>query len=245
MKNKRKDIGHGVRGLVGTSAGAALFVVCSVWGCSRGTSLPAAQAAAQDAENLRQAKSLRARAAALHANIPALAEELAQVRVHEARLTLRLQARNNGRYHVVLDDEGSRLRFFNGSRPIGAMPVNRTSVAAVPVSAPLSAAAPAVEFPPGAYRLRHIEILKTVQPGPRVPGRKASAGGNCRLYFGDESRDLWFISTARAPNQPPAPKLHRWNLASGALDSLAAALKPGDLLFIPAAGDLEETQESE
>lgn len=205
--------------------------------CSRRPSPPsAAQLARQDAENLRQAKRLREEAAALRADLPAVTAETAQLRVREARLTLRQQARNNGRYHLVLDDDGARLRFFYGSRAIGVLPVSRP--AATPSIA--AVAPPAAEFPPGAYRLRRIEILKSAQPGPRVPGRKASAGGNCRLYFGDESRDLWFISTARAPNQPPAPRLPRWNIAAGALDSLAAALKPDDPLFISAPEDRAE-----
>ena len=248
-RNRTRGLGSGVWGLAGAGTAALIFI--SNPGCSRHASASAAQLARQDAENLRQAKILREKAAALRADIPAIAEELAQVRVREARLTLRQQARNNGRYHLVLDDEGTRLRFFNGSRPIGVMPVSRvampSSPAASSVSSPMTTGAnlSPTEFPPGAYRLRRIETLKSAQPGPRVPGRKATAGGNCRLYFGDEKNDLWFISTARAPNQPPAPKLPRWNLTSGALDSLAAALKPDDLLFIPAAEDRVEAPEQE
>ena len=247
MKKMSKGLGLGAWGLVKTGAGAALFVVFWGWGCARGSAPSAAQRAAQDVENLRQAKILRDKAAALQADFPALAEELAQIRGHEARLTLRQQARNNGRYHLVLDDDGARLRFFNGSRPIGVLPLSRIPVpgAAVAASAPVPPPAATLEFAPGAYRLRRIETLKTAQPGPRVPGRKATAGGNCRLYFGDANRDLWFISTARAPNQPPAPKLPRWNISSGALDSLAAALKPDDPLYIPAVGDLEENINAE
>ena len=249
MKNKCKDLGLGAWGLVRVMAGPLLIIMS--FACTRGSSPSAAQLAAQDAENLRQAKILREKAAALRADLPAIAEELAQVRVREARLTLRQQARNNGRYHLVLDEEGTRLRFFNGSRPIGVMPVSRVAMPSSPAassgSSPITTVAglSPTEFPPGAYRLRHIETLKAAQPGPRVPGRKATAGGNCRLYFGDGKNDLWFISTARAPNQPPAPKLPRWNLTSGALDSLAAALKPDDLLFIPAAEDRVEAPEQE
>ena len=249
MKNNFKDLGPGACGLART--GALLLSVITSIACANGSLPSAAALAAQDAENLRQAKILREKAAALRADIPAISEELAQVRVREARLTLRQQTRNNGRYHLVLDDEGTRLRFFNGSRPIGVMPVSRvampSSPAASSVSSPMTTGAnlSPTEFPPGAYRLRRIETLKSAQPGPRVPGRKATAGGNCRLYFGDEKNDLWFISTARAPNQPPAPKLPRWNLTSGALDSLAAALKPDDLLFIPAAEDRVEAPEQE
>lgn len=191
---------------------------------------------------------MREKTAALNADIPALAAELAQVREHEGRLILRQQTRNNGRYHLVLDGDGARLRFFSGSRPIGVMPLSRVPVAEklTALSSPYpTASPPPLEFPPGAYRLRRIETLKTAAPGLRVPGRKATAGGNSRLYFGDDSRDLWFISTAHAPNQPPAPKLPRWNIGSGALDSLAAALKPGDFLFIAAPEDMAEMTDRE
>ncbi len=160
--------------------------------------------------------------------IPALQAEIDALKQRRARLELRQQAREGGEVHLVYDGASGKLALYKGSRQL------LLAKAEIRPAVKAKSSAPAQEPPPapGRYLIRTVQTLTPAVPLPKIKGRRATAGGNARIVFGDETHDLGFITAAASPNRPPAPKLPRWNIPVSALDSLVAAVKPETALFV-------------
>lgn len=226
-------LASGVWGL--RAAVAAVFILA---GCA--APAPAPAPAPRPAVNPAEIGKIEKSAADTEAAMPALQQEIDALKARRARLELRQQARERDEVHLLYDGATGKLALYKGSRQLllakveikPAAPVKKP--AATPASAPSSAPGPVPEPPPapGRYLIRSIQTLRPAGPQPKIKGRKATAGGNARIIFGDETRDFGFITAPSSPSQPPAPKLPRWIVTVSALDSLVAAVKPEAALFV-------------